>query len=152
MVLNKLFKHTPAAGGLRLQYAGPGGRHPARALAEGDAASTTSSTRKRSSPAAPRYELAKAEERAHILEGYIIALDNIDEVIHDHPLLRDGQGSRRGACTERFGLSEKQTNAILEMRLRRLTGLERTKIEEELAELREKIAYYKRILADENSW
>ena len=50
--------------------------------------------------------------------------------------------------TERFGLSEKQTNAILEMRLRRLTGLERAKIEEELAELREKIAYYKQILAD----
>ena len=96
-----------------------------------------------------RYELAKAEEREHILEGYIIALDNIDEVIH---IIRSSETDKEAAArlTERFGLSEKQTNAILEMRLRRLTGLERTKIEEELAELREKIAYYKRILADEN--
>ena len=95
------------------------------------------------------YELAKAEEREHILEGYIIALDNIDEVIH---IIRSSETDKEAAArlTERFGLSEKQTNAILEMRLRRLTGLERTKIEEELAELREKIAYYKQILADEN--
>ncbi|MEY8459788.1 DNA gyrase subunit A [Eggerthellaceae bacterium 24-137] len=96
-----------------------------------------------------RYELAKAEEREHILEGYIIALDNIDEVIQ---IIRSSQTDKEAAArlTERFGLSEKQTNAILEMRLRRLTGLEREKIEEELAELREKIAYYKRILSDEN--
>ena len=96
-----------------------------------------------------RYELAKAEEREHILEGYIIALDNIDEVIQ---IIRSSQTDKEaaGRLTERFGLSEKQTNAILEMRLRRLTGLEREKIEEELAELREKIAYYKRILSDEN--
>ena len=96
-----------------------------------------------------RYELAKAEEREHILEGYIIALDNIDEVIH---IIRSSETDKEAAArlTERFGLSEKQTHAILEMRLRRLTGLERTKIEEELAELREKIAYYKQILADEN--
>ena len=95
------------------------------------------------------YELAKAEEREHILEGYIIALDNIDEVIH---IIRSSETDKEAAArlTERFDLSEKQTNAILEMRLRRLTGLERTKIEEELAELREKIAYYKQILADEN--
>ena len=96
-----------------------------------------------------RYELAKAEEREHILEGYIIALDNIDEVIH---IIRSSETDKEAAArlTERFGLSKKQTDAILEMRLRRLTGLERTKIEEELAELREKIAYYKSILADEN--
>ena len=95
-----------------------------------------------------RYELAKAEEREHILEGYIIALDNIDEVIQ---IIRSSQTDKEAAArlTERFSLSEKQTSAILEMRLRRLTGLEREKIEEELAELREKIAYYKRILADE---
>ena len=96
-----------------------------------------------------RYELAKAEEREHILEGYIIALDNIDEVIQ---IIRSSQTDKEAGAklTERFGLSEKQTNAILEMRLRRLTGLEREKIEEELAELREKIAYYKQILSDEN--
>lgn len=96
-----------------------------------------------------RYELAKAEERAHILEGYIIALDNIDEVIH---IIRSSETDKEAAAklTERFGLSKKQTDAILEMRLRRLTGLERSKIEEELAELREKIAYYKRVLQDES--
>ena len=96
-----------------------------------------------------RYELRKAEERAHILEGYIIALDNIDEVIQIIRHSRD-DNEARAKLMERFGLSEAQTNAILEMRLRRLTGLEREKIETELAELREKIAYYKRVLSDEN--
>ena len=94
-----------------------------------------------------RYELTKAEEREHILEGYVIALDNIDEVIH---IIRSSQTDKEAASrlTERFGLTDKQTAAILEMRLRRLTGLEREKIEAELAELREKIAYYKRVLSD----
>ncbi len=96
-----------------------------------------------------RYELAKAEERAHILEGYIIALDNIDEVIQ---IIRSSQTDKEAGArlTERFGLTKKQTDAILEMRLRRLTGLERNKIEDELKELREKIAYYKRVLEDES--
>ncbi len=95
-----------------------------------------------------RFELMKAEERAHILDGYIIALDNIDEVIH---IIRSSQTDKEAGArlTERFGLSKKQTDAILEMRLRRLTGLEREKIEQELADLREKIAYYKRVLEDE---
>ena len=95
-----------------------------------------------------RFELKKAEERAHILDGYIIALDNIDEVIH---IIRSAQTDKEAGArlTERFGLSKKQTDAILEMRLRRLTGLEREKIEQELADLREKIAYYKRVLEDE---
>ena len=95
-----------------------------------------------------RFELNKAEERAHILDGYIIALDNIDEVIH---IIRSSQTDKEAGArlTERFGLSKKQTDAILEMRLRRLTGLEREKIEQELADLREKIAYYKRVLEDE---
>ena len=95
-----------------------------------------------------RFELKKAEERAHILDGYIIALDNIDEVIH---IIRSSQTDKEAGTrlTERFGLSKKQTDAILEMRLRRLTGLEREKIEQELADLREKIAYYKRVLEDE---
>lgn len=95
-----------------------------------------------------RFELKKAEERAHILDGYIIALDNIDEIIH---IIRSSQTDKEAGArlTERFGLSKKQTDAILEMRLRRLTGLEREKIEQELADLREKIAYYKRVLEDE---
>ena len=96
-----------------------------------------------------RYELRKAEERAHILEGLVIALDNIDEVIS---IIRSScdDAEARARLIERFGLSEVQANHILEMRLRRLTGLEREKIETELAELREKIAYYKRVLGDEN--
>ena len=95
-----------------------------------------------------RYELAKAEERAHILEGLIIALDNIDEVIH---IIRSSQTDKEAAerMTERFGLTDKQTAAILEMRLRRLTGLEHQKIEDELKELLEKIAYFKRVLSDD---
>ena len=94
-----------------------------------------------------RYELAKAEERAHILEGLIIALDNIDEVIK---IIRSSQTDAEASTrlTERFGLTKKQTDAILEMKLRRLTGLERGKIEEELAALLERIAYYKRVLGD----
>lgn len=95
-----------------------------------------------------RYELAKAEERAHVLEGLIVALDNIDEVIS---IIRSSQTDTEAGnrLTERFGLSKKQTDAILEMRLRRLTGLERNKIETELNELLEKIAYYKRVLGDD---
>lgn len=96
-----------------------------------------------------RYELRKAEERAHILEGLVIALDNIDEVISIIRSSRD-DAEARARLIERFGLSEVQANHILEMRLRRLTGLEREKIETELAELREKIAYYKRVLGDES--
>ncbi len=95
-----------------------------------------------------RYELRKAEERAHILEGYIIALDNIDEVIQ---IIKSSQddSEARNRLIERFALSVAQTDAILEMRLRRLTGLERHKIEDELKELQEKIAWFKRILSDE---
>ncbi len=95
-----------------------------------------------------RYELTKAEERAHLLDGLIIALDNIDEVIS---IIRSSQTDKEAAqrLTAQFGLTQKQTDAILEMRLRRLTGLERQKIEAELAELREKIAYYKRVLEDD---
>lgn len=95
-----------------------------------------------------RYDLAKAEERAHLLEGFIIALDNIDEVIH---IIRSSETDKEAGARlrERFGLTTRQTDAILEMRLRRLTGMERTKIEAELAELRERIAYFKRVLEDD---
>ena len=94
-----------------------------------------------------RYDLAKAEARAHILEGFVIALDNIDEVIQ---IIRSSETDREAKDTlmERFKLSEKQSEAILEMKLRRLTGLEREKIEAELKELRERIDYYKRVLSD----
>ena len=94
-----------------------------------------------------RYDLAKAEARAHILEGFVIALDNIDEVIR---IIRASKtdAEAKASLMESFSLSEKQSEAILEMKLRRLTGLEREKIEQELAELREKIEYFKRVLFD----
>ena len=94
-----------------------------------------------------RYELAKAEERAHILEGLIVALDNIDEVI---TIIRSSETDKEASdrLVERFNLSEKQTEAILQMRLRRLVGLERQKIQDELDELKERIAYFKRVLED----
>ncbi len=95
-----------------------------------------------------KYELNKAEERAHILQGLLIALDNIDEVI------RIIRGSKNVAeakieLTERFGLTDAQAQAIVDMRLRALTGLEREKIEKEYAELIQRINELKAILADE---
>ena len=94
-----------------------------------------------------RFDLKKAQARAHILEGYLMALDNIDEVIHIIRSSRtDAEASQR--LIERFGFSVEQTTAILEMRLRRLTGLSRDQIEEELAGLRRAIAYYEDLLAN----
>ena len=148
VVLNKLFKHTQLQVGFGCNMLALVNGTP-RVLSLKEILFYYIEHQKDVVTRRTRYELAKAEEREHILEGYIIALDNIDEVIH---IIRSSETDKEAAArlTERFGLSEKQTNAILEMRLRRLTGLERTKIEEELAELREKIAYYKQILADEN--
>ncbi|MDO4498560.1 MAG: DNA gyrase subunit A [Coriobacteriaceae bacterium] len=96
-----------------------------------------------------RYDLRKAEERAHIVRGLLIALDNIDEVIQ---IIRSSRtdAEARTRLMDRFGLSEAQSNAILEMRLRRLTGLEYDKLAGELKELEEKIEYYNRVLQDEN--
>ncbi|MBU9725750.1 DNA gyrase subunit A [Diplocloster modestus] len=95
-----------------------------------------------------KYELNKAEERAHILEGLLIALDNIDEVIQ---IIRSSQNTAiaKERLMERFSLSDAQAQAIVDMRLRTLTGLEREKLEAEYRELMEKIAYLKSILADE---
>ncbi len=93
-----------------------------------------------------QYDLRKAEERAHILEGYKIALDNIDAVIALIRKSKDVPTAREGLMAK-FKLSEIQANAILEMRLQRLTGLERQKIEEEYLELIRKISEYKAILA-----
>jgi len=94
-----------------------------------------------------QYDLAKAQARAHILEGLLMALDNIDEVINIIRSSRtDAEASER--MIARFGFTEEQTAAILEMRLKRLTGLERDKIEEELNGLRMAIAYYEDLLAN----
>lgn len=93
-----------------------------------------------------QFDLKKAEARAHILEGYRIALDNIDEIIK---IIRASYNDAKEKLIERFGFSDIQAQAILDMRLARLQGLEREKIEKEYAELMEKIAYFKAILADE---
>jgi DNA gyrase subunit A len=94
------------------------------------------------------YELREAEKRAHILEGYLIALDNLDEVIALIRNSRDPETARNGLM-ERFGLSEIQSRAILDMRLQRLTGMEREKIQEEYKEIMALIEYLKEILASE---
>ena len=96
-----------------------------------------------------RYDLNKAEERAHILQGLLIALDNIDEVIK---IIRGSRTTQlaKEALMERFGLTDAQSQAIVDMRLRALTGLEREKLETEYAELMKRISELKAILADEN--
>ena len=96
-----------------------------------------------------KFDLEKAENRVHILEGYKIAQDNIDEVIK---IIKSAKSDveAKEKLMSRFGLSEIQTDAILELKLRRLTGLEREKIEAELSELLKLIAEYKEILADIN--
>ena len=92
-----------------------------------------------------RYDLRKAQERAHLLEGLIIAQDNIDEVIR---IIRSRYDDAKEALMERFGLSEIQSQAILDMQLKRLQGLEKDKLLAEYKELQEKITYYNRILSD----
>ena len=96
-----------------------------------------------------KFELNKAEERAHIIEGLLIALDNIDEVIQ---IVRSSRttADAKAKLSERFGLSDAQAQAIVDMRIRQLTGLAREDLENEYKELMEKIAYLKSILADEN--
>ena len=95
-----------------------------------------------------KYDLNKAEERAHILEGLLIALDNIDEVIN---IIRSSANTpeAKNRLIERFSLTDVQAQAIVDMRLRALTGLEREKIEAEYAEWMDRIAELKAILADE---
>ena len=95
-----------------------------------------------------KYELNKAEERAHILQGLLIALDNIDEVIRIIRSSRSTQEAKQGLM-ERFALDDVQAQAIVDMRLRTLTGLEREKLEAEYKDLMEQIHYLKGILADE---
>ena len=93
-----------------------------------------------------QFDLKKAEDRAHILEGLRIALDNIDEII---ATIRSSYDDAKEKLMKKFGLSDVQAQAILDMRLARLQGLEREKIEAEYKELCERIAYYKELLADE---
>ena len=94
-----------------------------------------------------RYDLKKAQERAHLLQGLLIAQDNIDEVIK---IIRSAYDDAKEKLMERFGLSEVQAQAILDMRLKALQGLDREKLQNEYNELQERIAYYNRILSDES--
>ncbi len=146
VVLNKLYKHTPLQTGLGVIMIALVDGVP-RTLTLPEVLHYYVEHQKEVITRRTQYELRKAEERAHILEGYVIALDNIDEVIK---IIRASQTDveAKAGLMERFGLTEAQTDAILEMRLRRLTGLERGKIEEELAELKTKIAWYKKVLGD----
>ena len=146
VVLNKLFKHTSLQTGFGVIMLALHDGVP-RTMPLADMLKAYVEHQKDVIVRRTRYELRKAEERAHILDGYIIALDNIDEVIK---IIRGSETDveAKGRLIKRFKLTEVQTDAILEMRLRRLVGLERAKIEEELAELRAKIDWYKRLLAD----
>ena len=94
-----------------------------------------------------RYDLKKAQERAHLLEGLLIAQDNIDEVIK---IIRSAYDDAKQKLMERFGLDEIQAQAILDMRLKALQGLDREKLEGEYKELEERIAYFNRVLSDES--
>ena len=92
-----------------------------------------------------RYDLRKAQERAHLLEGLLIAQDNIDEVIH---IIRTAYDDAKQKLMDRFSLDEIQAQAILDMRLKALQGLDREKLQNEYNELMERIRYYEELLAD----
>ena len=92
-----------------------------------------------------RYDLRKAQERAHLLEGLLIAQDNIDEVIH---IIRTSYDNAKENLMQRFGLDDIQAQAILDMRLKALQGLDREKLQNEYQELEDRIAYYERVLGD----
>jgi DNA gyrase subunit A len=147
VVLNKLYKHTP----LQTTFG-----YNAVALVDGvprtlslrDMLRHYLDYQRELVTRRSKYELRKAEERAHILQGYLTALDNLDEVI---ALIRSSADpdEARAALMERFSLSEIQAQAILDLRLQRLTGLERKRIEGEFADLQERIAELRSILSDE---
>jgi DNA gyrase subunit A len=147
VVLNKLYKHTP----LQTTFG-----YNAVALVEGVPRTLSLlemvrhylDFQREVVTRRSKYELRKAEERAHVLEGYLIALENLDAVIALIRASADPDEARQG-LQETFGLSEIQAQAILDLRLQRLTGLERKRIEDEFADLQERIAELRSILSDE---
>lgn len=145
VILNQLYKHTNFQISYGIIFLVLDGQTP-RTLGIKDIIAKYIDHQKEVIIRRTRYELGKAEERVHILEGLKIALDNIDEVVR---IIRaaDSDEEARANLMSRFGLDEIQANSILEMRLRRLTGLERDKVEAELKDLLVKIADYKDILA-----
>ena len=147
VVLNNLYKHTnfQTSYGINLMMIDNG---TPKTLGLKDIISKYIDFQKEVIIRRTKYDLGKAEERVHILEGLKIALDHIDEVIAIIRGSKTDEDAKNGLMSK-FGLTEIQTNAILEMRLRRLTGLEREKIESELNELLAKIKNYKEILGSE---
>jgi DNA gyrase subunit A len=147
IVLNQLYKHTQMQTSFGIIMLAIVGRQP-RVLSLREVLREYLDFRRQVVVRRTRFELAKALDRAHILEGLKIALDHIDEVV---ALIRKSASppEAKAGLVKKFGLTEVQAQAILEMRLQRLTGLERDKILAELAELLEKIARYRAILADE---
>ena len=147
IVLNQLFKHTQLQSSFGVNNVALVKGRP-QILNLKDLISNYVSHRHDVVVRRTQYELEEAERRAHVLEGYIIALDNIDEVIDLIRKSRDPETAKIGLM-DRFKLSEIQAKAILDMRLQRLTGLEREKIEEEYRELQELIKKLIDILGDE---
>lgn len=147
VVLNNLYKHTNFQTNYGIIFLVLDGQTP-KTLGLKDIISKYVDHQKEVIIRRTRYDLGKAEERVHILEGLQIALDNIDEVVR---IIRaaDSDDEAKTNLMTRFGLDDIQANSILEMRLRRLTGLERGKVESELQDLLVKIADYKAILASE---
>ena len=146
VILNQLYKHTNFQISYGIIFLVLDGQTP-RTLGIKDIISKYIDHQKEVILRRTRYDLGKAEERVHILEGLRIALDNIDEVVH---IIRaaESDDEARNNLMSRFALDDIQANSILEMRLRRLTGLERGKVEAELSDLLVKIADYKDILAN----
>ncbi len=147
LVLNFLYKHTPLQSTFSINMLALVKGRP-RVLSLKEVIHYFVNHRQEVIIRRTRYELEEAEKRAHILEGLRIAIDNIDEIVE---IIKTSQNpdEARERLIERFGLSEVQAKAILDMRLQRLTGLERQKIENEYRELLEKIEHYKAILASE---
>ena len=147
MVLNKLYKHTPLQSTFGVNMVALVNGVP-RTLSLLQMLSHYLAHQKEVVTRRTKFELDRAEKRAHILEGYLIALDNLDEVIALIRAAADADTARNGLIA-RFDLSEAQAQAILELRLRALTGLERKRIQDEHADLLEWIGELRAILSDE---
>ncbi|MEO0473898.1 MAG: DNA gyrase subunit A, partial [Bacteroidota bacterium] len=147
VVLNKLFQHTPLQSSFSINNVALVKGRP-QTLNLRDMIRHYVDHRHEVVVRRTEYELAEARKRAHILEGLLIALDHLDEVIALIRASQTGDEAREGLI-KRFNLSEIQAKAILDMRLQRLTGLERDKIQQQYKELQDKIEYYESILSDE---
>ena len=145
VMLNRLYKHTELESNISVIMVALVDGRP-RLLTLRDVLEEYVKHQKEVLTRRTRFDLAKAEARAHILQGYMIALDNIDEVIKT---IREAYDDAKEQLMKKFGFSDRQAQAILDMQLKRLQGLERDKIEEEFAELQKKIKYYKSLLTDE---